>query len=269
MSIFLKSINVSYPPGNKPLFEEWLQENYPSIKTDRHLIPVNFTSYHVNNGYGQDNRALQELQSFIDRLDRSVKWAACIQYDDGALIDFKDLDVLQFSMSKKIGVEMPLLCQPQPYKFISEKKWTANFVGGMTHPIRESAKKMEGADEYYISFEHHNIETYCRILHESLFTLCYRGYGLNSFRIAEALQYNSIPVYISDEFINCFDANFEDYGILITHEDQYRISEILESVPYEDIIRKLERGKEIYQKYYTYEGAFKQIKTILESEPKA
>ena len=266
MSKFLKHINVGYPPGNSPIFEEWLYDNFSRIQTDRKLIPVHFTSYFVNNGYGHNKQALQDLQLFVDSLDRSQKWVTVVQYDDGVLVDFKDLDVLQFNMSQNVGIEMPLLCQPQPYKFHSQKKWLANFVGSKTHPIRESANSLLYHPDYYVSFQHHDIETYCRIIHESVFTLCYRGYGRNSFRIAEALQYGSVPVYISDEFINCFDANFEDYGIIITHEDQHRISEILESVPIEDVIKKQSKLKEVYQTYYTFEGVFNQIKKILEKE---
>lgn len=268
MSKFLKHINVGYPPGNSPIFEEWLYDNFSRIQTDRKLIPVHFTSYFVNNGYGHNKQALQDLQLFVDSLDRSQKWVTVVQYDDGVLVDFKDLDVLQFNMSQNVGIEMPLLCQPQPYKFHSQKKWLANFVGSKTHPIRESANSLLYHPDYYVSFQHHDIETYCRIIHESVFTLCYRGYGRNSFRIAEALQYGSIPVYLAskDDFIIPFGIDFEKIGVLVDEKDVCMVDKILKEIPPIEIINKQNNIPEYYSKYYTYEGAMKQIKNILENE---
>lgn len=266
MNKFQPHILPVYPPHNELIFEEWLSQTYRGCDSDRHLIPAHFTAYWVNNDYGNNARMKQEMQEFIDSLDRGKKWFTVIQYDDGALIDFKDLDVLQFNMSKNVGITMPLLCQPHPHRFIGSKKWFANFVGSKTHPIRNSAEAMKKLDGYYISFEQHNIEQYCRIMHESMFTLCYRGYGLNSFRIAEAIQYGSIPVYISDEYILPYDINFEYYGILIHASNVDCIDEMLQSIEPVEVIKLQERLYEVYEKYYTYEGNIRQIIRCLEDE---
>jgi len=105
------------------------------------------------------------------------------------MIDWNGKDVLEFNMSKNIGVGLPLLCQPHPYKFHSEKKWFASFVGSRTHPIRNELEKLRGKEGYYLSYDPHDIETYCRILHESVFALCPRGYagaiyGLKFIRVS-------------------------------------------------------------------------------------
>jgi hypothetical protein len=252
-----------YPPSNFFIFEEWFAENYKGCNTDRELLPIFPTSFHVNNGYGEKK---QELQAYCDSLDPSKKYFILCQYDDGCMVDWKGKDVLEFNMSKQDGVMIPLICQPHPYKFISEKKWFANFVGGRTHKIRIGAEQLKYNLDYYISFEPHDIEKYCRILHESIFTLCYRGYGASSFRICEALQYGSIPVYISDEFIIPFGIDFNDFGILIPLEDQYRVDEVLKSVPIEDLIKKQAVGREVYEKHYTYEGCYSSIINCLEKE---
>jgi len=266
MNHFRPHINPVYPPNNHLIFEEWFAQNYKGCDTDRELIPAFFTSYWVNHNYGNDLRRKQEMQEFVDGLDRSKKWFCVVQYDDGVLIDFKDLDVLEFNMSKTNGVMMPLICQPHPYQFHSTKKWFANFVGGKTHPIRDAAHDLKGKDGYYISNELHDIETYCRIMHESIFTLCFRGYGLNSFRMCEAMQYGSIPVYISDEFIQTWDAHYSDYAVLIHKEDSHRIDEILSSIDPEVVVSKQNKIREMYEKYYTYDANLKQIIDYLEDE---
>ena len=107
---------------------------------------------------------------------------------------------------------------------------------------------------------------FCDIISHSLFGLCPRGYGLNSFRIAECMQYETIPVYISDEFINCFDANFQEYGIIIEAKDADKIEQILKNYSDLEIIDKQLKIRDIYKKYYTYDGAFNNIKKILNSE---
>lgn len=265
---FMPHIKPVYPPNNYTIFEEWFYENYTGCNTDRVYLPIFFTSYWVNNNYGNDQQATDELLQFISTLDNKRKYFTIIQYDDGSMIDWSvyGLDVLEFNMSKQNGVMLPLICNPHPYKFSGPNKWFANFVGSKTHPIRQSAELLKSQTGYYISFENHNIESYCKIIYESMFTLCYRGYGANSFRTTEALQYGSIPVYISDKFILPFGINFNDFGVLIKMGDADNITEILESIEPDEVIEKQNRIKQIYNKYYTYEGCFNQIISHLEAE---
>jgi hypothetical protein len=266
MNKFIQHINVAYPSGNKPIFEEWFAENYIDCSTDRKLIPFFPTSYFVNNGYNEDAAANKEAQDYIDSLDRSQKWFIVAQYDNGCFVDFKDLDVLQFNMSKPYDVPLPLLCQPHPYKFSGSKKWFANFVGSRTHSIRDEIKKLEYKEGYYLSLKQHSIEDYCRILYDSIFTLCFRGYGSNSFRIAEAVQYGSIPVYISDEFILPKWMDFEKFGVIINAGDAGRIDQILSDIDPYYVVKKQEQLAIAYEKYYTYEANLKYIIKYLEAE---
>jgi capsule polysaccharide export protein KpsE/RkpR len=60
-----------------------------------------------------------------------------------------------------------------------------------------------------------------------------------------------------------FHANFEEYGIIIEEKDANKIEEILKSYTDLQIIDKQLKIKEIYKKYYTYEGAFNNIKKNL------
>jgi len=266
MNKFKPHIHPIYPPNNHLIFEEWFAEVYKGCDTDRELLPFFPTSYWVNNNYAQDAVAKKEAQDYINSLPNDTKYFVICQYDDGCLIDWGSKDVLEFNMSKTNGVMMPLICQPHPYQFHSTKKWFANFVGGKTHPIRKAAHELKDKTGYYISNELHDIETYCRVMHESIFTLCFRGYGLNSFRMCEAMQYGSIPVYISDEFIQTWDAHYNDYAVLIHEEDVHRIDEILSNIDPEVVVSKQNKIKEMYEKYYTYEANRKQIIDYLEDE---
>lgn len=268
MRNFQPHIVPVYPANNFKIFEEWFAENYSGCSTDRELLPVFFTSYLVNNDYGNDKAARAELSNFLTTLDKSKKWFTIIQYDDGSMIDWRlyGLDVLEFNMSKQNGVMLPLICMPHPYNFTSGKKYLANFVGSRTHPIRDRLANLIGKEDYYVSFEPHAIQDYLRIMQESVFTLCPRGYGANSFRTCEAIQYGSIPVYISNEHILPFGIDFNDFGVLVGEEDAGRVDEILRAIPYETIHEKAGKLKDIYEKHYTYRGCMENIINELNAE---
>lgn len=257
---FQPQINTVYPPNNFVEFERWFYLNYYGDVSGREYLPIFWTGYYVNHNYGQDKAALNELQIYIDSLDKNKKYYTLIQYDDSILNDVSHLDLLQFNMSKPYDYPLPLIGQPHPYVFNEEKKYLANFVGNITHPIREHARTLQGKEGYYISFERHEPEQYCRIIAQSIFTLCYRGYGLNSFRIAEALQYGSIPIYISDEFIEPHRIPFDEYGFKKTIDD-------FSFIYFDDLIAYyLEKGGMVYKEAYTYEGTRSKIINHLKNE---
>lgn len=263
---FRPHIRPVYPPDNHIIFEEWFAEVYSGCNTDRELLPFFPTSYWVNNNYAQDAIAKIDAQDYIDSLTNDKKYFVICQYDDGCLIDWKGKDVLEFNMSKTNGVMIPLLCQPHPYKFNSDKKWFVSFVGSRTHPCRNGIEKYVDKKNWYISYEPHSIENYCRILHESIFVLCPRGYGATSFRCAEGMQYNAIPIYISDEHIIPFGLDVNEYGILYNSSDISSLATMLAMLTDLDIIKKQERVKEVYQDIYTYDGCMNHIITTLETE---
>lgn len=263
---FRPHINVDYPPNNKLIFEEWFRGNYVGCDTDRVYLDIMPTSYWVNHNYGNDQITREDFQKYIDGIDGNKKYFSICQYDDGFMLDWKGKDVLEFNMSKTNGVMLPLLCQPHPYNFKGSKKWLCNFIGSRTHPIRDSADKLKIYDGFYVSFDRLSIQSYCSILYDSIFTLCYRGYGLNSFRVAESMQYGSIPVYVSDEFVIPSWLDFESFGVIIKAEDVDRIAEIIESIEPEEIIAKQEKLAQVYKDHYTYEGALKDIVNYLETE---
>jgi hypothetical protein len=263
VSKFQPHIIPVYPPHNELIFEEWFAENYKGCNTDRELLPFFPTSYWVNNNYAQDAIAKQDAQDYIDSLPNDKKWFVICQYDDGVIIDWKGKDVLEFNMSKNIGVQLPLLCQPHPYKFTTEKWLLYSFVGSNTHPIRETMRDVPQSGGAMM-FDRYPIEKYCEYLSDSIFGLCPRGYGLNSFRIAECVQYGAIPVYISDEFIIPTWMDFESFGVLVN--DASKWYDIICSITPEEILYKQKNLSEAYEKFYTYEANLNHIIKYLENE---
>lgn len=269
---FKESIRVAYPPNNSKIFEEWFIEQWYArsmqfqCQTDRELLGVPFTSCYVNNNYGNDKEYLHALQVFLDDLPRDKKYFTVVQYDDAILNNVDALDLLQFNMSKDYDVTIPLLCHPQPFRFKGSKKHFASFIGSRTHPIRNCLENLKSIDGYYISYDNHPIEKYCHILHESMFGLCPRGYGLSSFRIQECLQYGAIPVVVTDKLITPHGLDFNDFGVVIMEKEVGHIDEILQDIPIGQIVEKQNKLQSVFNSHYTYEGAFKNIINYLENE---
>jgi exostosin family protein len=258
---FSPHIKVDYPPNNTLIFEEWFSQNVETFleSTHREYLPIHWTSYYVNHSYGKDQKALSELQQFIDSLDTDKKYYTVLQYDDGILNDISKLDIKVFgSGGGRIDFPIPLITMPHPYTFDRRRDIFCSFAGGMTHPIRtEIVRRYAG--KYVIPKKTIPIEEYCGLMARSTFALCPRGYGKSSFRICEALQFGAIPIYISDDFIIPGNNHFNEYGVTL-HSDAVRtLDRILHEIPAEMIESLQEAGKRVYSDLFSYEGCKKLI----------
>lgn len=254
---FQPPIKADYPPGNRIIFEQWLIDNIGDYSGEREYLPVNWCGYYVNNKHGNDPRAISRMQHFLNGLPNRKMWTVT-QYDDGILNDISRFDIKVFCAGGgRIDFPIPLVCHPhgrQEHK----RDIFCNFVGLLTHPIRREIIRTLPKG-YYLSTDSHPIDKFCNVLSRSTFTLCPRGYGATSFRIAEALEQGSIPVYISDRFIKPFNKEMYDWAVLIEPEHIEDIDLILKSLSSEQIKSMQEAGKHYYQEYYTFEGCRKHI----------
>jgi hypothetical protein len=259
---FRPHIKVDYPPGNDLIFEEWFYQNYkPEENTsDRFYVPIFWTSYHVNNGYGKDRRAIRDLQREVNTFNRGNQFFSIIQYDSGPLVSLPNNWKLYAMSGPRIDYPLPLICKPHQYEFSEPRDIFCNFIGRITHGYRKQLLYvLKGRPEYLVKTDVQPIADYCKILSKSTFTLCPRGFGQSSFRIAEALQRGSIPVYISDEFVIPHNHDFNDYGVLVHVNDISRVPEILSGISPEEIKRKQEAGVKIYNEKFSYSGCKKLI----------
>lgn len=255
---FRPHIKFPYPADNDLIFEEWFYKHFTGER-ERVYLPVFWTAYYVNHNYGKDKKAIADLQTFLNTLDRTKKYFTICQYDDGIMNEVRHLDIKVFGMSgHPIDYPLPLLCKPHKFEYHVQRDLLVNFIGRVTHPIRSKMLSvLPKTKEYYVSERPHNLSDYCRILARSVFTLCPRGYGQTSFRIMEALQYGSIPVYISDDHILPHNIPFHTYGVQVKESeigDIVKILGIVKDIMPEEIKMRQDAIKEVYQQYFTYEG---------------
>lgn len=259
---FQPHIKVDYPPNNRLIFEEWFYNQWPKesgddyqvIELGREYLPIFWTSYFVNNNYGQDRKALQKLQDFINSLDKSKKYFTIVQYDDGILNDVSGIDLKVFGMGGgHYDYPLPLTAQPHPYSFTTQRDIFCNFMGAINHDVRRKLIPVAKKAGYFVNTAYMPIQEFCFHLSKSVFTLCPRGYGVTSFRLMEAVQYGSIPVYISDRPMIPHNKGF-DYGVLIEPNDIPNIDRILRAIPQEEIEFKQMLLPSAYNNLFTYEA---------------
>jgi FkbM family methyltransferase len=248
---------IVYPGDNDPDFERWFFENYKGSE-GRTYLPIQWTAFYCKNGYGRQPGPIASLQKFLDDLDRSKKYYTICQFDDGILNNLEGLDIKVFSMSgKPMDYALPLLCQPHKPVPEQERTLFASFVGRNTHPIRAELLKMRHHN-WLITDKVQKMTEYCNTIARSVFTLCPRGYGPTSFRIMEAIQYGSIPIYITDNLIEPHGIDFNLYGVKVRPDQLSILHKILADV---DIKQKQAMVKDMWP-MFTFQGN----KDIIEKE---
>lgn len=272
----LKPMQFSrYPPDNAITFERWYLESWTGADDQERLyLPIQWTALYCNNGYG-NQAILHHIQKFIDDLDRSKKYYTIVQYDDGILNNINHLDIQVCAMAgPRIDFSLPLLCTPHKFNFKPnevKKVYKASFIGNYTHSIRaqmiDQIKNGTRANDdlgYYLSTAQHNLYDYCKILAQSKYVLCPRGYGASSFRIQEAIDFGAIPIYISDEFIYPYNMPAFPFGICLTPEDDIDAAiNYIESTGQDKIIRAcIDTNRALF----TYAGCKREILTHLKNE---
>lgn len=246
-----------YPIHNRNEFEYWFMSNFKQQEGQREYIPVLWTAFQLDTERNKLQR--QKLQAYLNSMDRSKKYFTVVQHDDGIKFSLP-FDCKVFGMGKESDYPLPLICEPHAYKFENERDIKASFIGNKTHPVRSQLIRLQNQPGYYISFGNHNPKDFCEILSRSVFTLCPRGYGITSFRIMEAIQYGSIPVYISDRFIFPHGIDFNEYGVVVHSSDASRVDQILSQISEDEIKMKQSKLKDIFDKYFTYESNMELIK---------
>ncbi len=269
---FIVKTNHTYPPNNNQIFEEYFYDYFieNKIETDRIYLPIMWTNLYLSRGNGSGN--MNDIQIYLDSLDRRKKYFTLLQYDDGILQDLKDLDIQVFCAGgggqkivpdKNIGYPIPLICQPKPnINKNRDRDILCSFIGAIKgrHQVRERMRDTLSKSGYLIK-ELSGYNQFSDVLERSTFSLCPRGYGSTSFRICESLQHGSIPIYIYDkDWTPWYDEfNFEDIGIKIHINDIMDLPKIINNITSESLKLKKINAERIYNEYFSYDGCSKKI----------
>lgn len=270
-----------YPPYHSGLyleeyfFNRWNQENNQS---DRIYIDIFWTNIYCNRSYLSDYFSFDIQKYLKDNLDYSKKYFTICQHDDGPFEDLPE-DTIIFSAggnrTKGNIKPIPLICGPIPnyIKPKINKDIFASFVGSVTHNVRHMMiHALKDKSDYIIraglwspNIPIGNFQLFLELTSRSKFTLCPRGYGPSSFRMYETFQLGSVPVYISDKkYLPWTDElDWGDFAVIVDEYEIPYIDHILKEISDERYNELINNGQKIYNKYFSMEGMYQNIKKRL------
>lgn len=264
---FQTPTQIEYPKHNKTVFEQYFMMTYNDTNTEYTYLPIMWTSFYISRGFGKQD--MSDLQDYMDSLDKSKKYFTIIQYDDGILQDINfDLRVFGAGGGGKVkvprgnlGEPIPLICTPGPVDKTKDRDILCSFVGAIhgRHQIRE---ELYALGDFHME-ELSGYDRFVDVMERSVFSLCPRGYGATSFRICEALQHGSIPIYVYDDYWFPDWFNPRDIGVCIPKDYISDIKHLITSISATDIEGYRKRGEEVYTDYFTFWGCAKQIISLL------
>lgn len=239
-------------------------------KIDRQYLPIFWTTLY-NDGIAVDT------QQYLNNLDWNKKYFTINQHDDGVKFAIPP-DTIVFSASENGNgtiVPIPLITSQVPNigNFL-QKDILCSFVGTLTHPCRNKLYEIYGNhEEFYFSesrawassVDQKHFDEFCNITTRSKFSLCPRGNIIQSFRIYEVLQLNSVPVIVSDNFTYPFKdfINWKEFSIVININDINQIDTILKSITEEEYKDLSKKGQQVYKQYFTLDTMCATIQNML------
>lgn len=264
---------AKYPDHNDTTLEEEmfkrLAQVSDKIKSKYSYLPIFWTTYFVRNYFASDPVAMRRLTEFVDRIKEP--WFTISQYDDGIVMGDKiKTEHISMSAGGYGDVWLPLTCNPRHEDTVRlPTKYKASFVGSFqTYKWRTGfAEKLKSVEGFFIhDSSAGGPDIFEKTMLESEFALCPRGYGRTSFRLYEAMQMGTIPIYISDHHILPFE-KYIDWGefcVLVSMDDVEKIPSMI-SVLSEGPIRKMSYTcRQVWKEYFSYEACAKMIIKILE-----
>ncbi len=260
---------------------QYFSQNYRDVDTDLVYVPIQWTAYHRAHHYGQ---YIADLQYFIEALvqnNPNLKFFTIVQYADGILAKFPNCKIFAAGGHWHAGhptprwedvdvehdvVPIPLLCDPHPIGPIVDDI-DVSFAGSLTHPLRQVMfNELSSVPGYHISTSLDSVQAFRDLTNKSKFVLCPRGYGATSFRLYEIIQMQRVPIYISDDMFLPFveEVDWNRLALCVEPTDMAKIPELVEdSISSGDYLQKVEYGRSIFNKYFTFEGCIQTIERII------
>ena len=278
---FMDMSVIKYPPHQKSKNIEaktYLEivRNIESLNSNLIYLPIQWTNYLVKNNYGKN---LQPLQDYVNSLSTGQSYFSIVQYAGGPLVDIDNIlfftagGLFNTKINKNLSyMSIPLISDQHKTKLnYKNKKYLASYLGRNTHKIREEIEMLFKNDKnFYVKnlnsmdIKRSDSLKFKKIMSNSIFSLCPRGFGPTSFRLYESIQMGSIPVYIAEnkehvlpfsEFIDweklCVITNISNLKSL----DKKLIS-IVEKGEHKE---RLKYGKYCLEKYLNYDFISREI----------
>lgn len=286
--------DATYPPYHKGQYlEEYFVSKYieeiDQLKMKSLFLPIHWTAvfnYKLKEGLhpGTANHNLRtRLFKIISELPQDLKYFTVSTHDDAPMGNFPpNTRHFYAGGNSPIGTDpIPLVCSEINYNHDPQKMIFCSFVGSATNSVRNKALQyFHSKPGYSINAFHWKPDVsvdqqklFIDQTSRSRFTLCPRGYGATSYRLYEAMQLGSIPIYISDKLMLPWKDEIDWNSFCVvsqvnsTTEDNNSFDVLdycLKNTTETKVRLMQEKIKEIYPLYFTipkvYNNIIKRIK---------
>jgi len=204
-----------------------------------------------------------DIQDVLDDLDPAFKYfsvsqlARALNHPSLTLTVPGKLDFVLFSSGGKSRplrtVPVPLLKEELKPEGLS-KTVSVNFQGSVTHDLRSRLSTTLRKSFLFLNMS----SDWRTILESSNFSICPRGFGSTSFRVAESIQLGTVPIYVWEQelWLPYRDIlNWNDFAIVVS---SHELASLPERIRKADVGKMQEALKKV-QHMFTYDYTIKYI----------
>jgi len=261
--------HVTYPPHQRGLRVEEAHADYfgsVDTKTSAVYLPILWDTYLVDHQYGKDVGALQAyVENVVKEYHGKTLWTVC-EYADGIKVHIDNPSRFGvFYCGCHGGVSLPLLCDPHPVRD-GNRATLASFVGVIdNYPIRRTMRAVCTGPEFSVGSTATSAE-FQRLMANSKFALCPRGYGPTSYRLYEAIQMGCVPVYIYDEphLPYADELDWSEFCVLVPESELGRLPNTLKEISHKRWQNMQERCTEVYKSHFNMRSTCEWVKKHVE-----
>ena len=218
-SLFRPGTSHVYPPFKKGRYmEEFIYDYLTTHQHDIHTTLVYLPIYWTNlQNHPNFTSSIAKydllLQRALQTMPPDTRYVTMVQHDDGPRLTLPKNTMIMGACTGT--VPLPLLYEDTTNHLeqqtrlspASTYQWLASFIGTDTHPVRAAMVRHLTQQDitchvkttWSPAVPQDDAERFIHTTLSSRFCLAPRGYGRSSFRFFEAIQLDTIPVYVWDD----------------------------------------------------------------------
>jgi len=247
---------------------DYLCKHRDGIESTLVYLPVFWTNLQNHPGFAtMKEKYNMLLQSMLKTMPSTTKYFTIVQHDDGPQLQLPKGTMVFGACTGTIP--LPLIYEDSTQRLENTarllKKSLASFVGSYTHPVRKELFQAlsikpdvhwHGNDTWTPRVAEQDAADFLDKTLQSKFCLAPRGYGRSSFRFFEAMQLDTIPIYVWDdiEWLPYKDKlDYSTFSISINKKYIGNLYSMLQSISEEKYGSMVKKLKEV-KSYFTLEG---------------
>lgn len=289
-SLFRPGTSHVYPPFKKGRYMEefiydYLTTYQQSIHTTLVYLPIYWTNLQNHPNFSSSIAKYDLLlQRALQTMPADMQYVTMVQHDDGPRLTLPKNTIVMGACTGT--VPLPLLYEDTTQYL--EQQWRAcnasghlprpilaSFVGTNTHPVRASMVRHLTQQDitchvnstWSPAVPQDDAKRFIDTTLSSRFCLAPRGYGRSSFRFFEAIQLDTIPVYVWDDikwlpYQEVLD--YDAFSISVHVSELPMLHERLASISTKDYDRMVTHLRDV-KHWFTLEGMCEYIVTYLQN----